>query len=502
MNLGALLTQAARHAPGRTAVTAGPRRLSYAELNARVDALAAGLCWRGLGAGDRVVLWMRNGPEFLESFFACWKVGLVAVPVNPRLRGADVAFHAEDCGASAMIHSPEFAEGAAAVDVAHRVGTGNGGSYDGLVAAHLGAADQTRPVADDAPAWLFYTSGTTGRSKGAVLTHGNLTFVAVSWCADLYALAPEDVVLHCAPLSHGAGFHALTAVARGAENVVLARSDPQEILAAIAGHRVTAAWLVPTQIRMLLDHPDLDGADLSSLRSVVYGGSPMYRSDLVEAIERIGPVFCQLYAQGESPMTITYLRREEHRQDRPDLDVLSSAGIARTGMEVRIADADDRELPAGEPGEIQVRGPAVMAGYWGRPEATAAALRGGWLHTGDVGRLDDRGYLFVLDRLKDLIITGGSNVYAREVEDVLLRHPAVHDAAVFGVPDRVWGEAVTAVVVAGPGDAVGPEDLRAFCRENLADYMRPKHVHLAEGLPRNSYGKVLKRELRELYATG
>jgi acyl-CoA synthetase (AMP-forming)/AMP-acid ligase II len=307
-------------------------------------------------------------------------------------------------------------------------------------------------------------------------------------------------VLHCAPLSHGAGFHALTAVARGAENVVLARSDPGEILAAIARHRVTAAWLVPTQIRMLLDHPDLDGADLSSLVSVVYGGSPMYRSDLVEAIERIGPVFCQIFAQGESPMTVTYLRREEHRADRPDAGVLSSAGVARTGMEIRIADADDRVLPAGEPGEIQVRGPAVMAGYWRRPEATAETLRGGWLHTGDVGRLDERGYLYVLDRLKDMIITGGSNVYAQEVEDVLLRHPAVREAAVFGTPDRLWGEAVTAVVVGAAGVVPGADELRAFCREHLADYMRPKHVHVVDALPRNSYGKVLKRELREKYA--
>ena len=235
-------------------------------------------------------------PEFIESFFACWKLGLVAVPVNPRLRGVDVAFHAADSGAAALIHSPEFAEGAAEVEVVHRIEIG--GRYDALVAANARATDQTRAVTDDFPAWLFYTSGTTGRPKGAVLTHGNLTFVAVSWCADLFSIQPEDVVLHCAPLSHGAGFHALTAVARGAENVVSARSDPGEILAAIARHRVTAAWLVPTQIRMLLDHPDLDRADLSSLVSVVYGGAPMYRSDLVEAVERIGPVFCQLYRAG------------------------------------------------------------------------------------------------------------------------------------------------------------------------------------------------------------
>ena len=497
MNLGSFLRTAAARDPERTALRSAAGTLSYGELNARVDALAAGLTSLGLEAGERVVLWLRNGPDFVETFFACWRLGLVAVPVNARLRPADVAYHAADCGAAALVHGPEFADGAAEVEVAHRIGTGE--RYEALVGAHAGAGDQTRDIPDDTPAWLFYTSGTTGRPKGAVLTHANLTFVTVSWCADLYPLQPEDVVLHAAPLSHGAGFHALAAVARGAENVVLARSDPAAILEAVSRHRVTAAWLVPTQIRMLLDAPELASADLSSLACVVYGGAPMYREDLVEAIRRIGPVFCQLYAQGESPMTVTWLRREDHRLDGPG-EVLTSAGRARTGMEVRIADPDDRPVPAGRTGEIQVRGPAVMAGYWGRPEASAEALRGGWLHTGDVGRLDERGYLYVLDRLKDMIITGGSNVYAREVEDVLLRHPAVHDVAVFGVPHRVWGEAVTAVVVGGPGAPPDPDEVRAHCRTHLADFMRPKFVHVAESLPRNSYGKVLKRDLRERYA--
>lgn len=500
MNLGSFLTTIAARYPQHSALRCGDWHIDYATLNRRVDALAAGLVARGLRSGDRVVLWLRNCPEFIEAFFACWKLGVVAVPVNARLRPADVAYHAADSGAAALIHDAEFAEAAGQVDVGLRIGTGSSGevSYDALLTEHTGAADQTRPVAEDAPAWLFYTSGTTGRPKGAMLTHANLTFVAVSWCADLHWLQPEDVVLCCAPLSHGAGFHALAAVARGAENVVLRHADPATILQTITRHRVTATWLVPTQIRLLLDCPELDRADLSSLASVIYGGAPMYGADLSEAIERIGEVFCQLYGQGESPMTITYLRREEHRRDRPDLEVLTSAGVARTGMEVRIADPeDDRIVGIGEVGEIQVRGPAVMAGYWQRPEATAQTLRGGWLHTGDLGRMDERGYVYVLDRLKDMIISGGSNVYAREVEDVLLRHPRVSEAAVFGCPDRVWGEAVTAVVV---GNALDPDELRAFCREHLADYMRPKRLHIADDIPKNAYGKVLKRELRTAYS--
>lgn len=499
MNLGRFLTAAAARDPERTALTSQGGQLSYRQLNQRVDALAQGLTGLGLAAGDRVVLWLRNGPEYIEAFFACWKLGLVAVPVNARLTPADVAFHAEDSTAAALVYGPEFAEGAKEVPVAHRIGTGAGEfAYEDLVARNLGAPDQTREVTDGAPAWLFYTSGTTGRPKGAVLTHGNLTFVTVSWCADLHCLQPEDVVLHCAPLSHGAGFHALAAVARGAENVVHARFDPAAVLEAVARHRVSAVWLVPTQIRMLLDDGGLEGADLSSLRRVIYGGSPMYLDDLKEALERIGPVLCQLYGQGESPMTITWLRAEEHRAERPDQEVLASAGIERTGMEVRVADEEDREVSSGEVGEIQVRGPAVMAGYWGRPDTTAEALRGGWLHTGDLGRRDERGYLYVLDRLKDLIITGGANVYAREVEDVLLACPGVQEAAVFGVPHRLWGEAVTAVVVGTP--ALSADVVVAHCRERLADYKRPKQVHLAAEIPKNAYGKVLKRSLRDAYA--
>jgi long-chain acyl-CoA synthetase len=499
VNLGAFLSAAAARHPDRLALTFSGRSLRYPELNARVDALARGLTELGLAAGDRVVIWLGNCPEFIETFFACWKLGLVAVPVNARLTRADIAFHVTDCAAAALVHGPEFTAAANQIPVRHRIAVaGSGSAYEDLAERGRGAPDQAREIPDDAAAWLFYTSGTTGRPKGAVLTHGNLTFVTAAWCADLYCLQPEDVVLHCAPLSHAAGFHALVAVARGAHNVVHERFDPAAVLDAIPRHRVTATWLVPTQIRRLLDSGTLDRTDLSSLRRVIYGGSPIAVADLREAMRRIGPVLCQLYGQGESPMTISYLRPEDHRPGAGD--TLTSAGVARTGVEIRIAGPQDRPLPAGQTGEILVRGPAVMAGYYGRSDATADALRGGWLHTGDLGLMDERGFLHVRDRLKDLIITGGSNVYAREVEDVLLRHPLVRDAAVFGVPHRVWGEAVTAVVVGASG--VSGNEVMAFCREHLADYKRPKQIHMTGELPRNAYGKVLKRELRDAYSPG
>lgn len=500
-NVGRLLFEAARTHPEQVAVIFHGRQWSYSELNDRVNALALGLTRLGLQTGDRVVLWMKNCPQFIETMFACWKVGLVVVPVNARLTPAEVAVQVSDCAASALVYGAEFISGAAQVPIAYKINVGGEDdlSYEDLVAP--GAADeQTRELPEDAPGWLFYTSGTTGRPKGAVITHRNLLFVVVSWCADLYCLRAGDVVLHCAPLSHGAGFHALTAIARGAQNLVHDRFDPDLVIGDIARYQVTASWLVPTQVRMLLDSPALARADLASLRSLVYGGAPMHAADLTEAMTRFGPVLCQLYGQGESPMTISYLSTDEHRLERADREVLSSAGVARTGMEIRIVDAQATPVPIGEVGEIAVRGPAVMTGYWNRPDATGAALRGGWLHTGDLGRLDERGYLYVLDRLKDFVITGGSNVYAREVEDVLLQHGAIREAAVFGVPDRLWGEAVTAAVVGA--DGLTPYEVIAFCRASMADYKCPKHVYICRELPKNAYGKVLKRELRQRYGVG
>lgn len=500
MNIGSFLDLSAARYPDREAIAFGSRSTTYRDLQRRVAALAAGLTGLGAGPGDRVAVWMHNRPELLETLFATWRIGAVAVPVNARATVAEVAYQVADSGAVVLVHASDDPavggiEGTRLVDVWGRTGV----AYDDILRPDPGSLDGAHEACDTDPAWLFYTSGTTGRPKGAVLTHGNLRFAVVSWCADLHQVQPEDVVLHCAPLSHGAGFHALVALARGARNVVHERFSTDAVLEAISRHRVTTTWLVPTQIRMLLDDPGLDSADLTSLSHVVYGGSPMYVADIKEAIRRIGPVFCQLYAQGESPMTVTFLRREDHVGGPGTDELLASAGVARTGMEVRIVDEKGGEAPPGEVGEILVRGPAVMSGYWHLEEASREALRDGWLHTGDLGRRDERGHVWVLDRLKEMIITGGANVYARDVEDVLLSHPGVHEAAAVGVPHRVWGEMVVAAVVAVNGVEV--DELLDFCRSRLADYKRPKQVRIVAALPKNAYGKVLKRELRVLFHT-
>ncbi|MFI5053939.1 MAG: AMP-binding protein, partial [Acidimicrobiia bacterium] len=356
-------------------------------------------------------------------------------------------------------------------------------------------------------AWLFYTSGTTGRPKGAMLTHGNLAFVTASWLADLTPMTEGDITLHAAPLSHGAGFHALATTARGARHVIpqQASFDPAGIVTLLEHEGVTNTWMVPTQIVMLVDALGDTRPELPALRHVVYGGAPFAPAELKRALAVFGSVFVQLFGQGETPMTATVLPASDHAAalagDRPER--LSSAGFARPGMDVRILGEDGRELPPGEVGEACVRGPAVMLGYWNRPEATAEALHDGWLHTGDLGRLDEHGYLYLLDRAKDLIISGGSNVYAVEVEAALADHPMVREVAVVGLPDRTWGEVVTAVVVSESPGAATEAALAEHCATVLAGYKRPRRYTFRDTLPRNAYGKVLKRELRaELASDG
>lgn len=512
MNLGLLLTKSARLFPDKPAIIRGNQRITYAQLNVRVNRLANALRQLGLKQGANVAILQYNCAETYESLFACFKSGLAAVPINFRLHPKEFAFIIDHSESRAVILSPEFND--SILEVRERIPRARhlittGGALGELLdyESLLGdAADEFSDVdvSPDDLAWLFYTSGTTGMPKGAMLSHRNLLAMTMNFYADVApGLSPDDAILHAAPLSHGSGLYGIPNIAKGATNVILASKsfDPETVFQTIDKFRITNMFAAPTMIKMLVDHPAIDRYDLSSLRSLNYGGAPMLVADLKKAIAKLGPCLVQVYGQGESPMTITYLPHWAHKTDGNPEDVmrLGSAGIARTDVEVKIFDEGDNELPIGQIGEIVTRSNLVMRGYWKNPEATASTIRNGWLHTGDLGHMDKNGYLFIMDRSKDMIISGGENIYPREIEEVLVRHPAVREVSVIGVPDPKWGEAIKAVVALNPGMAVSEQELIEFCRNSIASYKKPKSVDFVNELPKSNTGKILKRELRSHY---
>jgi len=488
MNLAQLLHAAARRLPQAPAIAVGARTVAaYGQLAERVAHLAAGMRARfGLATGDRVALAMKNCPQYYEVMFACWHAGLAAVPINAKLHPKELAYIIANSGAKLCFATPDLAgaiAGCEVIDVASPAYTRQEGTPR--------APAEVRP---DDLAWLFYTSGTTGVPKCAMLTHRNLLFASQAYFADIDRLGPGDSILHAAPMSHGSGLYGVPHIAAGALNVIpeSAGYEPDEIFRLLAAHRGVSFFAAPTMIVRLLASPAAGRADLRNLKTISYGGAPMYVADALRAIDLFGPRLYQLFGQGESPMTITGLPQADHAARRN----LESCGFARTGVEVRVVDDADRDLPAGEVGEILTRSDCVMAGYWQNPQATAQTLRGGWLHTGDLGTLDAAGYLTIRDRSKDMIISGGSNIYPREIEEVLLRHPAVAECSVVGRPHAEWGEEVVAVVVRS--GEVSAQELDALCLEHIARFKRPRDYRFVDALPKNNYGKVLKTELRRL----
>ena len=445
----------------------------------------------------------RNSNAVIETMWACWTIGAVWVPTNFRLTPPEVAYLAQSSGAAAHIFDSAFPEHEAAAraenPAAHlhiRIG---GGDLDWEILANDGAVavKHAVDVDRDHPAWFFYTSGTTGRPKAGVLTHGQMEFVITNHLCDLMpGTTEQDASLVVAPLSHGAGIHALSQVARGAVTVLLSgeRLDCEEAWALVERYRITNMFTVPTILTMLTRHDAVDRYDHSSLRYVIYAGAPMYRADQIHALQKLGKVLVQYFGLGEVTGNITVLPPALHSvQD--DMKV-GSCGFPRTGMEIAILDQDGGRLDANETGEICVRGPAVFAGYYGNPEATEKAMAQGWFHTGDLGHLDAEGFLYITGRQSDMYISGGSNVYPREIEEALLTHPAVAEACVLGLPHSKWGESGVAVLVL-TGD-VSDGELLGHLDGLLAKYKWPARFVRWPELPKSGYGKVVKREVKQM----
>jgi len=505
-NLAGLLDGPARWNADGPAIAVGEDVVrDWRGLAGAVARRAGGLRDRlGVAPGDAVALFAANCPEYLEALFAIWHAGAVAVPISSRLHpreAADLldASRARACFVTAELAGPLAAE---APDGVRLLAFGSGDDRALL------AGDPVAPVArgpgDDA--WIFFTSGTTGRAKGARLTHGNLLAMTGAHHADVAWVGPQDAILHVAALSHASGLFSLPFVARGGPQVLppSGRFDAGEIVGLLRAYERSTFFVPPTLLRRLCAADALRDAPVDRIGTVLVGAAPVHPDDLRAGVAALGPRVWNGYGQGETPLTITALGRDAIAAAvaAGDEEALGSVGVARWGTRVRVVGEDGAELAPGEVGEVVVDGPTVMAGYLAAPEATAQTLRGGWLHTGDLGRFDAAGRLTLVDRAKDVVITGGYNVYPREVEDVLAADPDVAEVAVVGLPDPEWGERVAAFVVPAPGRSVDPAALDALCLARIARHKRPQEYAIVDELPRNAAGKVLKAQLRAEAADG
>ncbi|MBU3725728.1 MAG: long-chain fatty acid--CoA ligase [Burkholderiaceae bacterium] len=508
MNLTHQLIRWSRIRPHDWAIFHGARPwASFVQWADRSARLASAFRERGLEPGDRVLFFAQNHPRYLELLLGCWWAGLVAIPVNARLHHREVQWIIDNAQPRiGFLHKTVSADQLAGLEQAIEI---ESDSYESLISRREGFTSV--PIHDTHPddtVWLFYTSGTTGRPKGVQITARNLLSMGLCYFNDVDPIAPKDIMAYAAPMSHGAGLYSIPHLIAGARHVVPASGgvDPAELFELGRTLGPLSTFAAPTIVNRIVDYAEIERLSFeqcaAAFKTIVYGGAPMYVNDIQRALRVMGPRFVQIYGQGETPMVATALSRH-HLIDTMHprhLQRIASVGVAQTPVQIRIADAQGQALPTGEIGEVLVRGDTVMRGYWNNESATRETLRDGWLFTGDVGSLDEDGFLTLRDRSKDLIISGGSNIYPREIEEVLMTAPEVAEAAVVGAPDAHWGETIVAFVVAKPGQRADAELLDQLCKENIARFKRPKRYVFVTELPKNNYGKVLKTELRDRLA--
>jgi long-chain acyl-CoA synthetase len=515
MDLQQILDRTIRFYPHRTAVVCGTTRLTYRSFAERVRQLCHALQGLGITKGDRLAILMYNCHRYFELYYATPEMGTLAVPLNIRLSANEIAYILNDSGSNTLFVGPEFLPLLAEIRdqlpaLRYCIFTGDGPppegfhSYEQLLDAASADYPPTPVQAEDLAA-LFYTSGTTGHPKGVMLSHANLLANAYHVLASM-SWQEGEVYLHACPMFHiadGPTSHFITWL--GGTHVIIPGFKPDLALEIMERERVTATLLIPTMVNFLIHHPDVSKRDLSALRSIAYGGSPMPAELARQAMQTLTCSFIHLYGLTEAAPLLTYLSPEQHVADGPPEKVrrLLSCGREVIGTRVRVVNARGQEVKPDEVGEIIAKGPNIMAGYWNKPQETADALRDGWLYTGDLATVDEEGYIYIVDRKKDMIITGGENVFSTEVENVLYTHPAILEAAAVGVPDATWGEAIKAIVVLKPGMQASAEDIMEHCRSQIAHFKVPRSVDFYEGaLPKSGSGKILKRELREKFWVG
>jgi long-chain acyl-CoA synthetase len=509
MNIAEWLAATAKLRPDAPGLLTGfDLDADYKTFASRAAAIGAALARdHGVVPGDRVAVFASNCTQYLECLYGIWWMGAVAIPINAKLHGREAAWICSDAGAKLAFVSDDttaaLTEAKSDLPPAMKMLSLDSDAYRAMREGEGTPAPLARDVDD--LAWLFYTSGTTGRPKGVMLSHGNLVAASMCYLADVDPASSRDASLYAAPMSHGAGLYNFPHVRTGGRHVVPESGgfDSDEVLNLARNLDNVVMFGAPTMVRRLVDAAKRRGENGEGIRTIIYGGGPMYLADIREAIAVMGQRFVQIYGQGESPMTITALSREWHmKTDHPRyLERLASVGTPQSVMSVRITDKDSRPLPAGETGEVEAKGTAVMLGYWNNPKANAETLKDGWLRTGDVGRLDEDGFLTLSDRSKDVIISGGTNIYPREVEEALLTHADVREVSAIGVPDPDWGEIVVACVVLEQGAVADDAKLDAHCLASIARFKRPKRYVYLDALPKNNYGKVLKTELRQMMRT-